>query len=728
MKRAPPIVLIFIAFLVFAPMVNAAAPVITDVIDFPDPTLPGNTVTIRANVTDLDSDLDSVILNFTYPMNATFEMTNASGIFEFNYTPPDAKIYLYNIFANDSTGNYTISDDYSFIVRVVADAVISVEVSPSCGVSFSFYYVPEEVVREQTVFFIQINENVGNLIVNETSEMYLDYEDGTLVWGPAYDDMVELEPYEEDLHYGLWKTFNDTPLGFYYWHGITKFKGIVQKGDYYITYDWPDYNSTAICTEPEDTDNDTINETTCEYLFSRSCFNAYGRAYQFNTTSASSVTVANQNTSFSAYHDTGNISGTIYNAYTFQMNDCTEYCYACISEDVNITEDECAYSTEWNGGIIESGIGNLTVTSLASNGINVTFSEVFESCTDRYVISHCEVNYSMGKINCTEDVQCNGTLEIVDDLEVVMELGGQEEQPSPEPEPTPSPSPSPKPTPEPGPININIYPVDPEISGMQEQLTPVEFTVENLGDKTVNNITLVPIIGEDWIGESAVIDTISPGEKLNRTLFIQPTYKVEPSVYAIPVQAINSDGDILDMTYFWFEVLPGKFLAKLKIIESPAEITLDSDSLEKIPILIKNIGKKPLTGIKAKLENIENCIIEVTSPELELLINEESSIDLKVKTKIGPETCNAMLIIESVEDAYAFAKIKINIAPPSAFLPGGLPLIPLLAVIFLILLTLLIILRRRGRYVGILYPIISVCTLITLIYIFLWYLNFVPLF
>jgi len=733
MNKTPPVLLAILVFFIILPLVNADSPVINDVTDYPDPSILGDTITINVNVTDSDSDIDKVLVNFTYPMNETIEMANVSGlyesggIYELNFTPIDAKIYIYKIFANDSTGNSSISEVYSFSVRVISEVIISIEVAPLCGSGFSFYFVPEEVVRNQTVFFIQINENIGNMDINETSEMHLVYENGTTIWGPIYDDMILLEPSEEDLHYGLWNTHNDTPLGFYYWHGITNFKG-VSVNEENVTYGWPSYNQTANCTEPEDNDGDGINETECWYHFARNCFNAYGKTYLFNTTEVSSVTVPNQKPNTTAYYDSANVSGQIYNAYTFYTNDCTEYCYACISEDDILTEDECAYSTKWFDGIIENEVGNLSVTNMDSNGQNVTFSETFISCIDRYIISYCEVNYTIGNVLCQDYIQCNGSLEIVDDLEVVLQYGGEKEQPSPEPTPIPKPTPEPEPTPEPGPIKISIYPVKPEVSGMQEQLTPVEFIVENLGGSTVRNITLVPIVGENWIAQEAYVDSISPGEKLNRTLFIQPSYLVEPSVYAIPVQAVDSNGNILDTNYFWFEVLPGKFLAKIKIIESPAEITLDSDSLEDIPLLVKNIGKKPLTGVKAKLENIEDCIVNVTSPEIELDIDEESSLDLKVKTKTGPRTCNAMLIVESNEDAYAFAKIKINIAPPSALLPMGLPLIPLLAVIFLTLLILLVILRRRGKYVGILYPIVSIATLILLIYIFLWYLGFVPMF
>lgn len=735
MKRAPPLLTALLAFLIIIPMANAANPVINSVTDYPDPQLFGYNITITANVTDPDGDIDKVMVNFTYPKSDIFEMVNTTGpygsdgIYTLNYTPEFATLHQYRIFANDSAGNHTLSGNYNFSVLVIDQVNICLEVSPSCGCIFSFYYIPDEVVREQTVFFLQINENAGNMDINETSEMYLDYHNGTRVWGPHADETVLLEPTNDDLHYGLWTTNNNTALGTYYWHGITNFKGVVSHQED-VTYPWPDYNSTANCTEPEDIDSDGKNETECWVHYKKTCFSAYGMEYESNATGTSSVTVSGQNTSAPTRYGIVNASGGIFNAYTFKMNDCNEYCYACLSNDTSVTSNECAYSTEWYDGTIENELGNLTVTYLSSSGTSVTFSETFTSCTDRYIISKCEVNYTEDFLECNDYIQCNGSLEIVDDMDVVKKKGGEEEQPSPETEPlpTPSPNPTPKPAPAPGEIEININPVDPEITGMQEQVTPVEFIIENLGGRTVSDITLVPIVGEDWITENATVDSISPGEELNRTLFIEPTYLVEPSTYAIPVQAIDSDGDILDMAYFWFEVIPGKFLAKIKILESPGEITLDSDSDEEIPILIKNIGKKPLTGIRAKLENAENCLLNVSSPELELDIDEEGNLNIKVRTKTGPRSCNGMIIIESVEDAYAFAKIKINVAPPSGLLPGGIPLIPVLAIIFLSLLFSLIILRRRGKYVGILYPLASVATLILLIYIFLWYLGYVPLF
>ena len=449
MKRAPPIILFFIAFLIFLPLVNASAPVINSVVDFPDPVETEENITIRVNVTDLEGDIDKVLINFSSPVTDIIEMTNTTGpytsggFYEINYTPHFPKFYTYRIFANDSTGNSILSTVYSFEARTTAQAIISIEIAPMCGSAFSFYYVPDEVTREQYVFFLQINQNIGNMNINETSNMYVEYNNGTIFFGPVYDETVELEPWEDDLHYGIWRTMNDTPLGTYYWHGISEYMGRVMYGGNDTIYPWQEYNDTAECTEPNDTDSDGVNETECWYHFKRDCFNAYGKGYIFNTTNTSSITVPDQNTSTPTYFDTMNISGTIYYGYTFKMNNCTEYCYACISNDTTITEDECAYSTKWYDGLISNELGNLTVTEMNSDGSNVTFSKTFISCTDRYIISSCEINYTENYLVCQDYIQCNGSIEIVDDFEVVLEFGGEKEQPSPEPYPTPVPTPTP---------------------------------------------------------------------------------------------------------------------------------------------------------------------------------------------------------------------------------------------------------------------------------------------
>jgi hypothetical protein len=87
-----------------------------------------------------------------------------------------------------------------------------------------------------------------------------------------------------------------------------------------------------------------------------------------------------------------------------------------------------------------------------------------------------------------------------------------------------------------------------------------------------------------------------------------------------------------------------------------------------------------------------------------------------------------MIIVETDENAYAFSRIRINLNPPPALLPGGLPLIPVLATISLIIMMLSIILRMRGRYMGFFYPLITIATFLLLVYISLWYFGLVPMF
>ena len=109
-------------------------------------------------------------------------------------------------------------------------------------------------------------------------------------------------------------------------------------------------------------------------------------------------------------------------------------------------------------------------------------------------------------------------------------------------------------------------------------------------------------------------------------------------------------------------------------------------------------------------------------------VDEEKTLNLKVKTKTGPESCRAFLIVNTDQDAYAFTRMTIKVSPPKALIPGGIPLTSLLTLIFVIILFILITLRRRGKYSGTLIPIVISITAILLVYMLLWYLGFVPLF
>ncbi|MFB6076424.1 MAG: hypothetical protein ABEK17_04740, partial [Candidatus Aenigmatarchaeota archaeon] len=717
------------------PVVRGDSPIIQSVSDYPDPVQLGENITIEADVSDADGDLDTVLLNFTSPIIDNFVMNEVNGTYRYSYTPELSTVYEYWIEANDTSNNSTNSTLNKFAVLSEDRAKVRVQIAPSCGVGFSYYYDPKKVIQSQDVLFLQINENIGNVETNETSRMFVENWTSDIVFGPKDDEEVTLIPHETDSFYSLWRTSNETPTGKYYWHGITEFMSKVKReGEY--SHDWPDYNDTAYCYNLTDSDNDGVNETECINHFSRNCFNSYTDQYLVNTTETVSKSVVNKSIGTDTYYSQFNISNSTWNAYTFEMEGCSAYCYACMSNDTNIDQDsECGYKGETNE--IRTNFGNFTVSQLDENGKNVTFSRTFVSCTDKYIFSDCIIDEEINKLKCNESIQCNGSLEIAEDFRIVTSIGEKnvtvpepQPQPTPQPEPQPEPEPQPQPQPQPskGPIKINIRPINKTVEGKQEQMVPVQFVIENLGNSTVENITIEPIPGENWEVENARVDSIEGGEILNRTVFLKPGWNVTPSTYAIPTKALSQDDESLDLAYFWFKVLPGKHLSKIRIVESPDEISLDADSEQKIPILVRNIGKKSLTGVKAHLENVGNCLLSQSSSEIDLSMDEEKTLPLTVETKTGPETCKATLIVSSDQKAYALSRMKLNIRPPSALLPAGLPIIPLTTIIFMILVFILITMRRRGRKINILFYVsVSILTILV-VYIIAGYFGYFPLF
>ncbi|MFB6075766.1 MAG: hypothetical protein ABEK17_01345 [Candidatus Aenigmatarchaeota archaeon] len=729
------ILIFLVSIVIFLPTVKGAVPSIDYVSEYPDPLQLDNTITIEANVSDLDGNIDTVIANFTSPIVENFVMDEVNGTYKYNYTPQLSTIYEYKIEANDTDGNITNSTIREFVVLVKDRSQVRVQIAPSCGVGFSYYYDPKKVIQGQDVLFLQINENIGNVDTNETSEMYVENLTSNIVFGPHDDREVTLMPYETDAFYALWRTSNETPTGKYYWHGITRFISRVKRGDGF-THEWPEFNNTANCYNWTDSDNDGVNETYCLEHINRKCYNTYTDQNLINTTQDIVMDIENKTSGTPVYYSPFNYSNYTWNAYTFNMTDCEGYCYACMSNDTEIDQsNECGYRGETNAIITD--LGNFTVSQLDSDGMNVTFSKTFISCTDKYTFSDCLYNQTLDILICSESMQCNGSLEIVEDFEVVTSIGEQNVTiPEPEPEPTPQPQPEPEPEPEPqpqpepskGPIRINIRPINKTVEGKQEQMVPIQFLIENLGNSTVENITIEPIPGENWEKELARVDLIEGGETLNRTIFLEPGWNVTPSTYAIPTKALSQEDESLDLAYFWFKVLPGKHLSKIRIVESPNEISLDSESEQKIPILVENIGKKPLSGVSVHLENIDNCLETQSSSEIELDRNEEETLPLTVNTKTGPKTCRATLIVSSDQKAYALARMKINIRPPSALLPAGLPIVPLMTVIFMILVFVLITIRRSGRKINILLYFSVSVLIILVIYIISGYLGYVPLF
>ena len=370
-----------------------------------------------------------------------------------------------------------------------------------------------------------------------------------------------------------------------------------------------------------------------------------------------------------------------------------------------------------------------TGTSNVSNGENVVFSFTAKSLVDEMFL--LPVNASDG-----------GAPEMdAQDIPGLFVVAKQPENRVPTPQPIPQPTPEPDPTPEPEQepipiVEIILTPIEDKYVVYQGQAIPTYFDVENLG-ATVTNVLIEPVLpGPEWNFSETIIGTLLAGATVNRTLMIRPGENTTPAIYMIPIKAIVY-GEVADISYIQVTVLFGKHLAKIEILESPFEVEMDQLSNLTIPIFVKNTGRKVLHNVTMRLENAEDCLSFQDSLDSIIEINETRSLELKVTSLEGPKMCKTSLIIESKEEAYAFAPITIIVKPAPPLLPFGWKLTPILALLWTLILVVYARIRKRKAQMGerpksdvprmILY-LLLLGEFLIVGYIFLWILGFAALF
>jgi len=278
-------------------------------------------------------------------------------------------------------------------------------------------------------------------------------------------------------------------------------------------------------------------------------------------------------------------------------------------------------------------------------------------------------------------------------------------------------------------VELVLTPIKEKYVVEQGQTFPTFFWLENIGNGTVENVSISPVLPNDlWRNSLTLVDEINPGEKLNRTLMFELDANVEPGIYVIPVRAI-AYGETADITYITIDVRYGKNLARMEIVESPPEVEINSEANLTIPIYIKNIGKKDLHNVVGRLENIEQCLDSVESGSIDINVSESSTLNIVVRSKKGPKTCDSLLILSSKEKAYAFAQIKINVKPEPPLLPLKGQLTPIIALAWTLILVLYTVLRKRRMRRGELTPsksarlivyMLLLGELLILLYLTLW--------
>ncbi len=312
-----------------------------------------------------------------------------------------------------------------------------------------------------------------------------------------------------------------------------------------------------------------------------------------------------------------------------------------------------------------------------------------------------------------------------------------EPKPEPQPQPEPEPEPEPEPQPEPKPkIELVLTPINDTYTVEQGQTFPTFFWIENIGNATATNIKIEPKIpGTGWNFSQTLVSELKPGEKVNRTLMFSTSDDIKPGVYVIPVSAIV-ENETADIAYITIEVKEQKNKAKIMILESPPEVEINPNSNLTIPIYLKNIGKKDLHEITARIENAENCLSIIKSDKIDMNISKEGSLNLFVKSKEGPKECTSLLIISSKENAYAFAPIKLIVKPEPPLIPFKGQLTPIITLVWTLMLIIYTIIRKRKIRKGTARPskvarlivyMLLLGELIIFIYIILWLIGIIEL-
>ncbi|MFB6208336.1 MAG: NEW3 domain-containing protein [Candidatus Nanohaloarchaea archaeon] len=679
----------------------------------------GTNVTVKATLADSASNIQTVNITFNdstkeFRMN----LVNSSGVLSFwrkeiETWRSGAEDYMINV--EDSSGN-TAQARNGFTVYGEAEKTnVSVKIAPSCSTTLDYYLLPGdgEIVQNKTGVFVEIASNSGNVESNITVD-YLDvtYEaDDPYSSGEPKGPVVrsyqgEKYPYVpigEDITY--FKLFHATyQLGNYTGHSSISTR-CMASGANNQNYQKTTLNQSYKCSDP-------LNSSTF------SCHNfsvvdtnlVTAETVNVNMTATTSKTVDEQVSGTEAYTGNGTLNATLYNFYSFNSSSTGGYDYACATPNSSIEDDtECAFET---GRIPEY---NIKVQDLGYDGQNGTFSLMKYNNDYLNTSLDCE-----SQDNTT--ALCNSTLRFYEsfsfygNFEIVKGIGeeaggvnesgnettnqtipGNNDEPGqtevPEPTPTPVPTPVPEPTPE---VSVEITPHQKLYRTKQGLYVAATFNATNLGNVPVENVSLVPQINkfrEGWNVRNAQIANLSVNETVVRDVFVQPPEDAAPGTYVVPVSAEVEDRQ-LDLDYFQLKVLRAEFIPRISIEESPRAINVPVNTNQSFPVLVENVGKTNITGVEARIQNIDDCGA-ASSERIEILdVNESRSLQLDVSAAGNTARCNATLVVSSQEGAYAFSRLQVTIIPEQGLIPQE-QRVPLIAILWTLLLAAYAFFTRR---------------------------------
>lgn len=676
----------------------------------------GTNVTIRATLADAAQNIQVVNITFQSGEEYAMNLVNSSGAISFWRRELEAQSSGekdYTIYVEDSSGNTAQARNGFNVYGESKEANVSVKIAPTCSTSLSYFLLPGdgEIVQNKTGVFVEIASNTGNIESNISVDyLNVSYEgDNPYSTGEEIGSIVR--SYRgEDYPY--------VDIG----DSITYFKL------FHATYQLGNYTghsriSTRCYADGAQNQNfqkQTLNQSyTCSPLNQSqfSCYNfsvvdtnlVTAETVTVNMTAESEKTVDKQVAGTQAYTGNATLNSTLYSFYSFNSSSTSGYDYACATPNSTIEQSECAYET----GLISEY--NIQVRGLGYDGQNGTFSLM------KYSNDYLNTSLECSSLDNTSAL-CNTTLKFYEsfsffgNFEIVTGIGeqkgganqsgnqtsnvsipGDSPEPGqtevPEPQPTPTPVPTPEPTPE---ISVEITPLQRVYRTRQGVYVAATFNVTNMGNTAVENVSLIPQINrfrQGWSVRNARITNLSVNETVQRDVFVQPPRNAAPGMYVVPVSAEVEDRQ-LDLDYFQLRVLRAQFIPRISIEEAPRAINIPVNTNQSFPVLVENTGRTNLTGIEARLQNIDDCGT-ASSGSVEVLdVNESQSLQVSIAAGGRTARCNATLVVSSQGGAYAFSTLQVTIIPEQGLIPQERR-VPLIAVLWTLLLAAYAFFTRR---------------------------------
>ncbi len=300
-------------------------------------------------------------------------------------------------------------------------------------------------------------------------------------------------------------------------------------------------------------------------------------------------------------------------------------------------------------------------------------------------------------------------------------------RPEPEPEPEPEPDPTPRPL-----LSVNMETERPEYTTPRNRFQEISINVTNFANSSIQNLELIPQTDElegSWQSRSASLENINVSERLVRSVYVNPGQDVSPGRYRVPVLAQLDNGRPLDVEYTTVRVQRTVFQENLTVVEAPRRVSIQRNSTETIPILIRNDGREQIENVSLEVQNVESCGSVSSDSVGALAPNESDTLQARIDSSDSITDCQALFVVSSAGGAYSFANVRFEITPAEGLVPPEFR-VPLVAVAWTTLLVLYAFLTRfyslENTYVKIPFVLLIMGEALIVLYLATTYYGILP--